>query len=128
RRRVVGFLVNKFRGDAGLLRSGLDYVEQRTGRPVIGVLPYDEAVQLDEEDSLGVDTTATSGDIDVAIVRLPGLSNFTDFAALIRAPGVSVRYVSEPRQLQRPDLIILPGTRTTVRSLKWLRSTGLATE
>jgi adenosylcobyric acid synthase len=126
RRRVVGFVINKFRGDAGLLRSGLDYVEQRTGRPVLGVLPYDEAVQLDEEDSLGVSATATSGEIDVAIVRLPGLSNFTDFASLARAPGVGVRYVSEPDQLRHPDLVVLPGTRTTVRSLEWLRATGLA--
>src|SRR5262249_5206095 len=67
-----------------------------------------------------------SADVEVAVLRLPGLSNFTHFAALARAPGVAVRYVSEPGQLRRPDLIVLPGTRTTVRALGWLRSTGLA--
>jgi adenosylcobyric acid synthase len=127
RQRVAGFLINKFRGDAGLLDSGLEYLHRRTGRPVLGVLPYDPAVQLDEEDSLGLpeDGLAT-GEVDVVVLRLPGLSNFTDFAALARAPGVAVRYVSATEQLHRPDLLILPGTRTTVRALAWLRATGLA--
>ena len=97
RERVVGFVINKFRGDAGLLHSGVDYVRRRTGRPMLGVLPYDSAVQLDEEDSLGLARAeAATGELDVAVLRLPGLSNFTDFAALQRAPGVAVRYVSEP--------------------------------
>jgi adenosylcobyric acid synthase len=127
RRRVAGFLINKFRGDAGLLDSGLEYVRRRTGRPVLGVLPYDPAVQLDEEDSLGLpEAPAVTGEVDVVVLRLPGLSNFTDFAALARAPGVAVRYVGAPEQLHRPDLVILPGTRTTVRALAWLRATGLA--
>src|SRR5947209_8206639 len=108
RARVAGFLINKFRGDATLLRSGLDYLRQRTGRPVLGVLPFDTGVQLDEEDSLGLAPAETSGEVDVAVLRLPGLSNFTDFAALARAPGVGVRYVSDPGQLHRPDLVILP--------------------
>jgi adenosylcobyric acid synthase len=126
RERVVGFLINKFRGDASLLRSGLEYVQQRTGRPVLGVLPYDPAVQLDEEDSLGMPSDQATGEVDVAVLRLPGLSNFTDFAPLARVPGVAVRYVTTPEQLHRPDLIVLPGTRTTLRALDWLRSTGLA--
>jgi len=126
RERVIGFAINKFRGDASLLDSGLDYVKQRTGRPVLGVLPFDQAIQLDEEDSLGIANGAASGEIDIAILRLPGLSNFTDFAALGRLPGVSVRFVSVAGELHHPDLIILPGTRTTVRALDWLRSTGLA--
>src|SRR5262249_45944944 len=127
RGRVVGFVINKFRGDAGLLRSGLEYVEQRTGRSVLGVLPFDAAVQLDEEDSLGLSETASGdGDIEVAVLRLPGLSNFTDFAALARSPGVTLRYVSEPAHFHRPDLVILPGTRTTFRALDWLHSTGLS--
>jgi adenosylcobyric acid synthase len=125
---VVGFLVNKFRGDATLLNSGLRYVRERTGRPVLGVLPYDPAVQLDEEDSLGLAAEAATGEIDVAVLRLPGISNFTDFAALARAPGVAVRFVSTPEQLHRPDLLILPGTRTTANALRWLRATGLADE
>jgi adenosylcobyric acid synthase len=128
RRRVVGFVINKFRGDASLLHSGLEYVRQRTGIPVLGVLPFDPAVQLDEEDSLGLPRSASEGtaELDIAVLRLPGISNFTDFAALARAPGVAVRYVREPAELHRPDLVVLPGTRTTVRALEWLRSTGLA--
>jgi adenosylcobyric acid synthase len=127
RARVAGFLINKFRGDASLLDSGLDYVRRRTGRPVLGVLPYDPAVQLDEEDSLGLTPTEmATAEVDVVVLRLPGLSNFTDFAALARVPGVAVRYVSEPAQLHRPDLIVLPGTRTTVQALAWLRANGLA--
>ncbi len=126
RERVVGFVINKFRGDVELLNPGLDYVRRRTGRPVLGVLPYDPAVQLDEEDTLGLAPATGTAEIDVAVLRLPGISNFTDFAALARAPGVAVRYVSEPGQLHRPDLLVLPGTRTTVQALAWLRSSGLA--
>src|SRR5262249_31021490 len=134
RDRIAGFLINKFRGDASLLENGLDFVRQRTGRQVLGVLPFDREMQLDEEDSLGLPSDSaplsldgrgigSEGEIDVAVIRLPGLSNFTDFAALTRAPGVAVRYVVGLDQLQRPDLVILPGTRTTLRSLNWLRAT-----
>jgi adenosylcobyric acid synthase len=126
RRRILGFVINKFRGDPGLLDSGLRYVRERTGRPVLGVLPFDPAVQLDEEDSLGATADQAAAELDVVVVRLPGLSNFTDFAALARAPGVGVRYVNDVAQLHRPDLIVVPGTRTTLRALEWLRSTGLA--
>jgi adenosylcobyric acid synthase len=126
RARVAGFVLNKFRGDASLLTSGLEYVRARTGRPVLGVLPFDPSVTLEEEDSLGLDGAPATGEVDVAVLRLPGISNFTDFAALARAPGVAVRYVSAPAQLHRPDLVILPGTRTTVRALDWLRGGGLA--
>jgi adenosylcobyric acid synthase len=129
RGRVVGFVINKFRGDPSLLGPGLDYVRQRTGRPVLGVLPYDPAVQLDEEDSLGLPSGAAgTAEVDVAVLRLPGISNFTDFAALARVPGVGVRYVSDPAGLHRPDLVVLPGTRTTARALEWLRAVGLADE
>jgi adenosylcobyric acid synthase len=128
RERVVGVLINKFRGDTGLLAPGLAHVERHTGWPVLGVLPFDPAIQLDEEDSLGLEpAVSATGEIDVAVLRLPGLSNFTDFATLARAPGVSVRFISAPAQLHAPDLVILPGTRTTVRALDWLRSRGLAT-
>jgi adenosylcobyric acid synthase len=127
RARVAGFVINKFRGEAALLEPGLKYLEQRTGKPVLGVLPFEAAVQLDEEDSLGLpESAAHTAEIEVAVLRLPGLSNFTDFAALARVPGVAVRYVNEPAKLHRPDLIVLPGTRTTVRALAWLHSTGLA--
>jgi adenosylcobyric acid synthase len=126
RKRVVGFLINKFRGDASLLESGLTLVQRRTGRPILGVLPFDSSVQLDEEDTLGLPPVGeTVGEVEVAVLRLPGLSNFTDFVALTRVPGLTVRYVSEPSQLHHPDLIVLPGTRTTLRALAWLRARRL---
>jgi len=125
RARVAGFMINKFRGDSSLLDSGLEYVQKRTSRPVLGVLPYDPAVQLDEEDSLGLQQSElSSAEIEVAVLRLPGISNFTDFAALARVPHLAVRYVSEPEQLYSPDLLILPGTRTTLRALTWMKANG----
>jgi adenosylcobyric acid synthase len=125
RARVAGFLINKFRGDASLLDPGLEYVKKRTGKPVFGVLPFDPAVQLDEEDSLGLPSGETSSaEIEVAVLRLPGISNFTDFAPLARMPHLAVRYVSQPGQLGLPDLLILPGTRTTLRALDWMKANG----
>ena len=133
RARVAGFLINKFRGDPTLLEPGLDLLRVRTGVPVLGVLPYRSDIQIDQEDSLGIDATATEADdetgpaeIDVAVARLPGLSNFTDFWPLARFPGARVRYVERGRNLGRPDLVVLPGTKTTVRDLDWLRDVGLA--
>src|SRR3954451_1196033 len=98
RARVAGFLINKFRGDVGLLDSGLTFLRERTGVPVLGVLPYRPDLQIDQEDSLGIDETASDSSpgpdsLDIAIARLPGLSNFTDFAPLPRVPGVCVRYI-----------------------------------
>jgi adenosylcobyric acid synthase len=133
RARVVGFLINKFRGDPSLLGTGLDALRARTGVPVLGVLPFCSEVQIDQEDSLGLAETATGAGavdvpeaVDVAIARLPGLSNATDFWPLARTPGVHVRYVADAATLGRPDLIVLPGTKTTVRDLDWLRRVGLA--
>jgi adenosylcobyric acid synthase len=133
RARVVGFLINKFRGDVSLLDPGLDYLRARTGVPVLGVLPFRPDLQIDQEDSLGIDETATLAetepgpdDLDVTVARLPGLSNFTDFWPLARLPGVRVRYIERGSDLGRPDLVILPGTKSTVRDLDWLRQAGLA--
>jgi adenosylcobyric acid synthase len=133
RARVVGFLINKFRGDPGLLAPGLDALRARTGVPVLGVLPFRAELQIDQEDSLGLEETGTAAEpalgpdtLDVAAARLPGLSNATDFWPLARAAGVRVRYVAHAKDLGRPDLIILPGTKTTVRDLEWLRRVGLA--
>jgi adenosylcobyric acid synthase len=131
RARVAGFIINKFRGDATLLDSGLEYLRERTGVPVLGVLPYRPDLQIDQEDSLGIDETASrvddeSYELDVAVPRLPGVSNFTDLWPLARVPGVRVRYVERGIDLGRPDLVVIPGSKTTVRDLNWLRQTGLA--
>ena len=132
-RLVAGFLVNKFRGDVRLLAPGLDQLAALTGRPTLGVLPWRSGLELDVEDSLGVDAArAPSGPphgeevLRVSVARLPRLSNFTDLDALAAEPGVLLRYATRPEELADADLVVLPGTRSTVADLGWLRSTGLA--
>jgi adenosylcobyric acid synthase len=132
-RLVAGFLVNKFRGDVGLLTPGLEELARLTGRPTLGVLPWLAGLHLDVEDSLGLPATGTAGPpaqgqdvLRVSVARLPRLSNFTDLDALAAEPGVLVRYAGRPEELADADLVILPGTRSTVADLAWLRETGLA--
>ncbi|HEY2428682.1 MAG TPA: cobyric acid synthase [Acidimicrobiales bacterium] len=132
RNLVRGFIINKFRGDPSLLAPGLDDLARRTGVPTIGVVPWLHDVALDAEDSLALDgrrprpaTPPTAGTLDVAAVRFPRISNFTDLDALGVEPGVGVRLVSEPGSLGHPDLVVLPGTKATVADLEWLRGTGL---
>ncbi len=127
RRRVIGTVINRFRGDVSLLRPGLAQLESLTGVPVLGVVPY-ARVELDDEDSLSsrLRPTDTAGcGVDVAIIRLPHLSNFTDFAPLERHPDIGIRYVSKSSQLGFPDLVILPGTKSTMADLQWIRKQGL---
>jgi adenosylcobyric acid synthase len=127
RKRIVGTIINKFRGDVSLLEPGLRQLEELTGVPVLGVVPYTNA-DIDDEDSLSprLRQTAAEKAIDIAVIRLPHISNFTDFSPLEEHPALGVRYVAEASQLGRPDLIILPGTKSTIPDLLWLRETGLA--
>jgi adenosylcobyric acid synthase len=132
-RLVAGFLVNKFRGDVRLLTPGLDQLTALTGRPTLGVLPWRQGLELDVEDSLGVDAVrAPTGPphgeevLRVSVARLPRLSNFTDLDALAAEPGVLLRYATRPEELADADLVVLPGSRATVADLGWLRETGLA--
>ena len=128
---VAGFVVNKFRGDVRLLRPGLDMLERLTGRPTYGVLPWTEGLELDVEDSLGLNAPvaplpAVGRDVlRVSVVRLPRLSNWTDVDALRTEPGVLVRFASTPEELADADLVVLPGSRATVADLAWLRARGL---
>ena len=130
RRLVRGFIINKFRGDVGLLAAGTEELEQRCGVPTLGVLPWCPEVAIDAEDSLSLDRLGrtraepVAHSLDVAVVRLPHISNFTDFEPLAAEPGVAVRVVSHPTSLGDPDLVILPGTKATVSDLRWLRSLG----
>ena len=116
-----GLVVNKFRGDVKILRPGLAPLEKMCGVPVVGVVPY-LTLDLDDEDSLAPRLSAREarGVIDVAVVRLPHLSNFTDFDPLSRVPGMGVRYVSSTTDLGRPDLVVLPGSKSTVDDARWL--------
>ena len=126
RQRIKGLIINKFRGDVGLLQPGLAQLEQLTGIPVAGVVPMLK-VDVDDEDSLapGLQGRSGCGAVDIAVVRLPHISNFTDFAPLATHPALSVRYVGAPAQLAEPDLVILPGSKNTMGDLGWLHQNGL---
>jgi len=124
---VAGFVVNKFRGDEVLLGPANREITRLTGRPVLGVLPWSPEVWLDSEDGLNVAGRAAAADdpLRVAVVRLPRISNFTDVDALGLEPDIEVRFVSRPADLADADLVLLPGTRSTIADLAWLRRRGL---
>ena len=128
RARICGLIINKFRGDVEILRPGLAMLEEKTRLPVVGVVPYLK-VDIEDEDSLSdrLQQKNAVKPLDVAIVRLPHISNFTDFMPLEQHPLLGVRYVQAARELGMPDLIILPGTKNTVNDLLWLRQCGLET-
>ena len=126
RRRIKGVVVNKFRGDRAILELGLKTLEELCGVPVAGVVPYLH-VDIDDEDSLserfGRDKETRL--IDIAVIRLPRISNFTDFSPFERYENVSLRYVERARDLRAPDMIVIPGTKSTIADLQWLRQSGL---
>jgi adenosylcobyric acid synthase len=129
---VAGFLVNKFRGDPAILAPGLDQLGWLTGRPVLGVLPWRPGLRLDAEDSVELGTPADGAasprgadPLQVAVVRLPWLSNFTDLDPLAAEPGVTVRFTTAPAEVLGADLAVVPGTKATVTDLAWLRRMGL---
>ena len=128
RARICGLIINKFRGDVEILRPGLAMLEEKTRLPIVGVVPYLK-VDIEDEDSLSERLQQKNAvkPLDVAIVRLPHISNFTDFMPLEQHPLLGVRYVQAARELGMPDLIILPGTKNTVNDLLWLRQCGLET-
>ncbi|MFN8076216.1 MAG: cobyric acid synthase [Kineosporiaceae bacterium] len=129
---ISGFVVNKFRGDERLLRPGNAMLEQLTGRPVLGVVPWRPGAAVDVEDSLSLDTAARPepgggpDTLTVAVVRLPRTSNATDVEALAAEPGVEVVWTTSPAQVRAADLAVLPGSRATVADLAWLHERGLA--
>ncbi|GAB3160271.1 cobyric acid synthase [Amycolatopsis stemonae] len=127
---VAGWVVNKFRGDVGLLRPGLDSLEKVTGRPVLGVLPWLDRVWLDSEDALaaaGWRRETRGGGLHVAVLRFPRASNATDVDALAAEPGVTVTLTADPDTVAAADVVVLPGSRATVSDLAWLRDRGLDT-
>ena len=126
RARIKGTIVNKFRGDVSILEPGIKQLEDLCGVPVAGVVPYLH-VDIDDEDSLTerFHTSSQRKLIDVAVIRLPRISNFTDFSPFERYENVSLRYVGKTEDLKDPDLILLPGTKSTIADLLWLRQSGL---
>lgn len=123
---IKGLVINKFRGDVKILEPGLRMIEDKTGIPVVGVVPM-ERLDIDDEDSLSDQLLRTDrGEgLDISVIHLPHISNFTDFAAFERMPGVSLRYVQKPGLLGDPDLILIPGTKNTMDDMQWLRESGM---
>ena len=129
RERVRGIVINRFRGERSLLAPGLDMLVARTGVPVLGVVPMIGERLVAAEDSLDLDHVARAAEdvvVDVAVVRVPRISNFDDFEPLADEPGVQVRFVRTPAQLAGADFIVLPGTKTTIADLAWLHASGMA--
>lgn len=128
RELVKGVIINKFRGNIDILKPGLDMIEDIIKRPVLGVVPYMD-VDIDDEDSLSMKERGSkvNGIIDIVVIRTPRISNFTDFNAFEQFDGVGVRYVKSPKDVGDPDMIIIPGTKSTMGDLKWLRETGMET-
>lgn len=125
KKRVKGLIINKFRGDKSILDPGINMLEEKGKVPVTGVVPYME-LSLEDEDSLTerFDRKA-EGCIDIAVIRYPRISNFTDFNVFEQIPGVAVRYVTSVNELHHPDLVFLPGSKNTMGDLKWMRQNGL---
>lgn len=125
-KRIAGLIVNKFRGDIDILAPGLKMVEEKTGIPVLGVVPYIR-VDIDDEDSLAPRLSAKSEvkPLDIAIIRIPRMSNFTDFAPLEAHEVIGARYVQSAEELHNPDMVIIPGTKSTMDDLLWMRQNGI---
>jgi adenosylcobyric acid synthase len=126
--RVRGFIINQFRGDIDLLKPGITQFEEMTGKPVLGTIPFDAGLYVDEEDAIPHHSSplvsSEQGVVDVAIVQLPHIANFTDFSPLVSDPGVAVRYVRSPVQAGCPDLLILPGTKNTIGDMQFIKKMG----
>ncbi|EZP77437.1 cobyric acid synthase [Parageobacillus genomosp. 1] len=130
RQRIIGVIINKFRGDLTLLKPGLDWFEQYTGVPVLGVVPYLEDLHIDAEDSVSLEQMSTNvnldKDIDIAVIRYPKIANFTDVDPFLIEPDCHVRFVTTATQLGQPDLLILPGSKNTIEDLLYMKKNGIA--
>lgn len=130
RARVVGIIINKFRGDASLFDDGVTFIEQRTGIPVLGVVPMLRGLLLDQEDAVDIERTRqaqfTGDRVNVAVVLLPRMSNFTDLNPLMAEPDVVVRYAERVADLEGADVVVLPGSKNTIDDFEYVRSSGMA--
>ncbi|GMA99414.1 cobyric acid synthase [Pelosinus sp. IPA-1] len=123
---IKGIIINKFRGDIDLLKPALDFLETKTGKPVIGVVPHLDQLGIDDEDSVSLDDkqVKTLSDLDIAVIRTPKISNFTDFDAFANETDVTVRYIQQGESIGKPDLILLPGSKNTIEDLLYIRQQG----
>lgn len=125
RERVKGLIVNKFRGDILLFADGVKILEEKGEKPVVGVVPYLHC-DIEDEDSLSEKLlNKTAGEIDIAVIRLPRISNFTDFDVFGQFKNVSVRYIEKCSEFGDPDMIIIPGSKSVISDMKWLRESGI---
>lgn len=131
RARVQGIIINKFRGDVSLLTPGIEWLEKKINKPVLGVVPFLDNLALEDEDSVSLDKRIGEGEgnpevaVDIAVIRLPRISNFTDFDPLLVEPGVGVRFIRSVKEWGNPDIVILPGSKNTVEDLLFLKESGL---
>ena len=133
RARVAALVINNFRGDLGLLEPGLDFIRQRTGKPVLGVVPHVPRLRIADEDSVSLETRRarrrpSRAELDIVVVRFPQMSNYDDVLELEHECGVTVRFAQEPAELRGADLLILPGSKSTLSDLGWLRRSGLSAQ
>lgn len=130
RARVRAFLINKFRGDVALLKDGVDFLEKRCGIPVLGVVPWIHRLRIADEDSVPLQErparTQSSDSLYIAVVKLPFISNYDDFLALEHEPGIALRYIDSASDVEDADLVIIPGTKSTMSDLAWIRREGFA--
>ncbi len=137
RRRIKGFIINKFRGDIELLRPGLEFIERRTGVPVIGVVPYLKDIRLPDEDGVVLGDRGWRSDpresrgchkpcIRISVIKLPHISNFTDLDPFVFEPDIGIHYTEAPEDLEGVDLVVIPGSKNTIHDLKWLKERGIA--
>ena len=130
RAMVRGLVINRFHGDRSLFDDGIAYIEERTGLPVLGLIPFFHHIEIESEDGVSLDTVTDPpsgplpGRVNIAVIRLPHISNFTDFDPLVRETSVSLHYLGRPRPLQGYDLLLLPGSKNVRSDLEWLRSVG----
>lgn len=125
---VKGLVINKFRGDVTLLTPAIDFLEEKTGKPVLGVVPHIDQMGIDDEDSVSLEekqAAPTEGDIRIAVIQTPKISNFTDFDALAHEKDVALYYVKSVEDLGEPDVIMLPGSKNTTEDMLYLRKSGL---
>lgn len=123
RKRIKGIIINKFRGDKSILQSGIDMLEKLIDIPVVGVIPYMN-VKLDEEDGATEFNYKSGGNIDICVVKLPRISNFTDFDAFKFDDDVSVRYITSPHEIGSADILVIPGSKNTIEDLRWFKRAG----
>ena len=133
RTSVKGFIINRFRGDIDLLAPGIEFLKKRTGLPNLGVIPYIKNLELPDEDSVALDTPRSArsgpngaGKINLKVIRLPRISNFTDFDPLGREPDLSLSFITDPGELEGADMAIIPGSKNTLEDLEWLKSKGFS--